>query len=260
MKAASFGFEAAMDVAAASRAMVSGARAMAGGQSLGPRLNLRLTQPENLVGLRNLDDICGVSETATHVVIGAGVTHAQIEDGLTPDIGNCVLATIAAGIAYRAVRNRGTIGGSLCHADPAADWVTTLTALDATAVIFGQGGTRVLMLQDFFAGAFRTVLAPGEILRAVQVPKFSAGARFGYFKACRKPGEFAHAMAAVFEGPGVQRVAIGAMGGMPLLLEGDQAAPAAIASALAAHAPGLDAIDRQMQLAAVRRAFERLQV
>jgi carbon-monoxide dehydrogenase medium subunit len=256
VKAASFEFEAAADVAGASRAMAAGARAVAGGQSLGPMLNLRIAQPETLVGLRTLPELCGVSETASHVVIGAAVTHARIEDGLTPDVGNGVLARVAAGIAYRAVRNRGTIGGSLCHADPAADWVTVLTALGAQALIDGDGGVRAVLVRDFFAGAFRTVLAPGEILRAVQVPKFLNGERFGYFKACRKPGEFAHAMAAVFEAPGARRVVIGAMGGVPLCLEGDAASPHKVASAL----PGvMDEIDRHMQLVAVKRAFERLQ-
>ncbi len=259
MKAAAFEFEAAADIAGASAALRRGARAMAGGQSLGPMLNLRIAQPELVVGLRNLPEFSAVSETAADVVIGAGVTHAQIEDGLTPDVGDGVLASIAAGIAYRAVRNRGTIGGSLCHADPAADWVTTLTALGAAALIAGPDGARAVLLRNFFIGAFRTVLAPGEILRAVCIPKFKPGARFGYFKSCRKPGEFAHAMAAVFEGPDMRRVVIGAMGGAPLCLEGEAAAPAAVAGALLAHAPGMDEIDRHRQLAAVRRAFERLQ-
>ncbi len=258
MKAAAFTFEAAENLTGASRAMAQGARPVAGGQSLGPMLNLRITQPEFLVSLQKIPEIASVSETATHIAIGAGVTHAQIEDGLTPDIGNGILANIAAGIAYRAVRNRGTIGGSLCHADPAADWPTTLTALGASAIIFTPAGPHTIPLRDFFTGAFRTMLAPGEILRAVQVPKFSPGARFGYFKACRKPGEFAHAMAAVFESPATRRVVIGALGAAPLCLEGEQAAPHAVASALHASTPNMDEIDRHMQLIAVKRAFEKL--
>lgn len=259
MKAAAFGFEMAADFAGASAALRRGARAMAGGQSLGPMLNLRIAQPELVVGLRNLPAFAGVSEDAAHVEIGAGVTHAQIEDGLTPDIGRGVLARIAAGIAYRAVRNRGTIGGSLCHADPAADWVTTLGALGAAAVIEGPDGARAVLVREFVVGAFRTVLAPGEVLRAVRVPKWRAGERFGYFKACRKPGEFAHAMAAVLQGPGVSRVVVGALGGAPLYLEGEAAAADAVAGALQNFVPGMDTIDRHRQLVAVYRAFERLQ-
>jgi carbon-monoxide dehydrogenase medium subunit len=257
VKPAAFAFTEAGTLPLASAAMLQGARPMAGGQSLGPMLNLRVAQPASLVGLARLDALRGASETATHILIGAGVTHARIEDGETPDIGSKILAGIAANIAYRAVRNRGTIGGSLCHADPAADWVTTLLALGAEALVFGQNGERAIRLSTFFNGAFRTALAPGEILRAVKIPKFLNGETFGYYKSCRKPGEFAHAMAAVLTGPN-PRIVIGAMGGIPLLLEGDEAAPQMVASALRKHAAELDDVSRHMQLIAVKRAFERL--
>ena len=108
-------------------------RVLAGGQSLGPMLNLRLAQPRLLVQVDRLPELAGVAIDANAVTIGACVTHAAIADGRVPDIGGNVLARVADNIAYRAVRNRGTIGGSLCHADPAADWVTVLTALDAIA-------------------------------------------------------------------------------------------------------------------------------
>ena len=110
---------------------------LAGGQSLGPMLNLRLAQPRLLVQVDRLPELAGVAADADAVTIGACVTHAAIADGRVPDIGGNVLARVADDIAYRAVRNRGTIGGSLCHADPAADWVTVLTALDAIAVLQG---------------------------------------------------------------------------------------------------------------------------
>jgi carbon-monoxide dehydrogenase medium subunit len=258
MKAAAFSFTTAETLHGASASLADGARPMAGGQSLGPMLNLRLAQPPSILGLDRLPDLTGASETATHIILGAAVTHAQIEDGATPDIGTGILARIAAGIAYRAVRNRGTIGGSLCHADPAADWVTTLLALNAEAVTFTPTGGRAIRLRDFFAGAFRTALAPGEILRAVRIPKLRPGESFGYYKSCRKPGEFAHAMAAVFRAPGANRVVIGALGTIPLLLESAEAEPAAIAAALRAKAPGLDDIALHMQLIAVKRAFESL--
>jgi carbon-monoxide dehydrogenase medium subunit len=91
----------------------------------------------------------------------------------------------------------------------------------------------------------------------VKIPKFLNGETFGYYKSCRKPGEFAHAMAAVLTGPN-PRIVIGAMGGIPLLLEGDEAAPQMVASALRKHAAELDDVARHMQLIAVKRAFERL--
>lgn len=229
-----------------------GARVLAGGQSLGPMLNLRLAQPKLLVQVNRLPELCGVAADADAVTIGACVTHAAIADGLVPDIGNGVLARVADNIAYRAVRNRGTIGGSLCHADPAADWVTVLTALDATVLLEGPGGKRSLRMADFIQGAFRTALLPGEILRAVRVPRMTADARWGYEKACRKPGDFAHAMAAVLLRGDKRRAVIGALGGKPLLLEGEDASAEGAARALT----GLDLVQRHMQLAVLRRAAE----
>jgi carbon-monoxide dehydrogenase medium subunit len=112
------------DAISALAAAGGSARVLAGGQSLGPMLNLRLAQPRLLVQVRHLPELAGVTADDDAVTIGACVTHAAIADGLVPDIGGNVLARVAGNIAYRAVRNRGTIGGSLCHADPAADWVT----------------------------------------------------------------------------------------------------------------------------------------
>jgi carbon-monoxide dehydrogenase medium subunit len=217
-----------------------GALAFAGGQSLGPMLNLRLVRPALLVQLAGLPALQGVEATADAVTIGACVTHADIADGRVPDIGRDVLARVAGGIAYRAVRTRGTIGGSLCHADPAADWVTTLTALGAEAL---TSFSRRLPMASFIRGAFRTALQPGELLLAVRVPRLGPGAGWGYVKACRKPGEFAHAMAAVLLDParGVRRAVIGATGGAPLVLEGTFDAP-----------PGLPGIVLQRALADAR--------
>jgi carbon-monoxide dehydrogenase medium subunit len=254
MKAAVFTWEAPESLQAASRAAGQGSRLIAGGQSLGPMLNLRIAQPESVVSITQIADMRGTSETASHVILGACITHSQIEDGLVPDIGSKILPRIAANIAYRAVRNRGTIGGSLCHADPAADWVTTLLALNAEALT----SSRAIALQEFFTGAFRTCLAPGEILTAIRIPKLGGDKKFGYYKACRKPGEFAHAMAAILQTGAKNRIVIGAMGGIPLVFEGIEAEPATIATALATRAPALDAVTRHMQLIAVKRAFENL--
>ena len=146
MKAAAFEHARPASVADAIALLAgqAGARVLAGGQSLGPMLNLRLAQPRLLVQVNRLPELTGVAADADTVTIGACVTHAAIADGLVPDIGGGVLARVADGIAYRAVRNRGTIGGSLCHADPAADWVTVLRALDATVLLQGPDGARSL--------------------------------------------------------------------------------------------------------------------
>jgi carbon-monoxide dehydrogenase medium subunit len=234
-----------------------GSRVMAGGQSLGPMLNLRLARPAHIVSISALPDLKAVQETADAVTIGACVTHASIADGLVPDIGKGILPSIAEGIAYRAVRNRGTIGGSLCHADPAADWLCTLTALDAAVLTLGPSGGRAIALTQFVTGPFRNALRSGEIVQAVCIPKVSADARWGYYKACRKPGEFAHAMAAVLIDPArkLRRAVIGAVGGAPIVLDQDNLSPES--ATLALMQSGLDEIGRGMQLTALRRAQER---
>jgi carbon-monoxide dehydrogenase medium subunit len=246
MKAAAFDLARPANLADAVALLARpGASVLAGGQSLGPMLNLRLARPKLLVPITHLAALREVSDTSVAVTIGACVTHAAIADGLVPDIGLNVLARVAEGIAYRAVRTRGTIGGSLCHADPAADWVSVLTALGAEALTTED---RVLKLRDFICGAFRTALHPGELLRAVRVAKLSPEARWGYVKACRKPGEFAHAMAAVLVDRNVMRAVIGATGGAPIVLEGEAVT----------HAPalrGLDAVDAHIQRVVLGRAM-----
>jgi carbon-monoxide dehydrogenase medium subunit len=247
MKAAAFDLVRPTDLADAAALLARpGASVLAGGQSLGPMLNLRLARPALLVPITHLTTLREVTETVSSVTIGACVTHAAIADGGVPDIGLNVLARVAEGIAYRAVRTRGTIGGSLCHADPAADWVTVLTALGADALTTGN---RSIPLRDFIRGAFRTALQPGELLRAIRIPRLSATARWGYVKACRKPGEFAHAMAAVLADTGMIRAVIGATGGAPTVLDGQ-------AATRAPDLPGLDAIDAHMQRVVLSRAME----
>jgi carbon-monoxide dehydrogenase medium subunit len=131
------------------------------------------------------------------------------------------LARIAAGIGYRAVRTRGTIGGSLAHADPAADWLTFLTALGAELMLARPGGRRRAALGGFVRGAMETVLATDELITGVRIPKFSQRARFGYYKICRKAGDFADAIGAVVDDPerGVRRLVASTLAGAPLALE-----------------------------------------
>ena len=192
---------------------------LGGGQSLGPMLNLRLARPERLVDVGKLYALRSATATTEHVEIGAGVTHAEIEDGAVPDPIPGMLPYVASGIAYRAVRNRGTLGGSLCHADPAADWISAMTALDARVVTAAAGGGREIDMISFMPGAYRTVLSPGEVVRAVRVPRYSEDAVWGYHKICRKVGEFATAIAVFVADPAKAycRVAFGAVAGAPLV-------------------------------------------
>lgn len=249
MKPAAFALDTPAGLEAAVALLAgSDSRAMAGGQSLGPMLNFRAARPGVVVPLAGLAALQGVEDTPDAVTLGAATTHAAIADGRTPDLAGNILARIAAGIAYRAVRNRGTIGGSLCHADPAADWLTTLTALGAIMLTT----RRAVALDQFVTGPYRTVLEPGEILRAVRIPRPAAGSGWGYHKLCRKPGEFAHAMAAVLVSPtGGRRLALGATGGPPILLLDEAASPAGAEAALDFQDP----VTRRIHIAAVRRAL-----
>ena len=196
-----------------------GTKLISGGQSLGPMLNLRLARPAHLVDVTALPGLGDVRRTDSHVEIGAAVTHARIEDGEVPDPIAGMLRHVASGIAYRAVRNRGTIGGSLCHADPAADWVTAITALGAVLVVRGSGGTREIPMAGFMLGAYRTAMAEDEVLTTIRIPRYSDQARWGYYKICRKVGEFADAIAAFVADPESRtcRAVFGSTGGAPLV-------------------------------------------
>ncbi len=229
-------------------------RVIAGGQSLGPMLNLRLARPEILIDITGIAELRDVADgDGDGVTLGACVTHAMIEDGSVPDPTNGVLARIAGGIAYRAVRNRGTIGGSLAHGDPAADWVSVLAALGAQAVIAGPSGKRRTPAAAFVTGAFETVLEAGEILCAIHVPALSTAARWGYYKFCRKAGDFADAMAAVLFDPksNAARTVIGATHAQPAVIDGEYDTNRVTA---AIDALGFDAHDRQTHLVAAKRA------
>lgn len=259
MKPHAFAYERPVDVAEVCQYLQQGedARPLAGGQSLGPMLNLRLAQPETLLDVSSLPMLRSFDEQADGLMIGAAVTHAEIEDGLLPDTTRGILPRIASGIAYRAVRSRGTIGGSLAHADPAADWLSSLCALGAEVMLESAESRRRLRLGDFILGAFHTALQPGELLTAVWVPRVVAGSRFGYFKLCRKTGELAHAIGAVYEAgdTGAERLVMGATQGRPVILEGDDAAdPERWLARLEQQASGLDTLDRNQHIEALKRA------
>ncbi len=261
MKPSAFDYARADDLQEACRRLRSGeVRPLSGAQSLGPMLNLRLARPPALLDISALPELRGYAERDDGLLIGAAITHAEIEDGLLPDVTRGVLPRVAAGIAYRAVRNRGTIGGSLAHADPAADWVSCLSVLGGEVVLAGETGARRLRVRDFVLGAFHTALERDELVAVVRVPRLVAGSRFGYFKACRKTGELAHAIGAVFvDGrTGAERVVMGATGGRPVVLEGAGVAGGrGWEAALCEAAPGLDALDRRLHLETLQRACER---
>jgi carbon-monoxide dehydrogenase medium subunit len=241
------------------------ARVVAGGQSLGPMLNLRLVQPELLVDIRGIDELRAAAATPETLTVGAGVTHASIEDGRIPDATRGLMRSVARDIGYRAVRNRGTVGGSLCHADPAGDWVSVLLLLDASVCIAGAEGARVVPATSFVTGAYATALGETEMVTSVRVPALSTAARWSYCKFCRKPGEFAEAIAGFVVDPerNVCRGVIGATHGAPHAIEDATELLRRFDAGLArehVRAAGLDAdsYEDHIHCAALQRAAARL--
>jgi carbon-monoxide dehydrogenase medium subunit len=196
------------------------ARVIAGGQSLVAMLNLRIASPGLLIDIARLPELAAVAEDDNGVTLGACVAHAAIEDGRVPDPSRGLMPRVAASLAYRAIRTRGTIGGSLALSDPAAEWPAVLAALDAEVVLCGPNGRRSLNCTEFTTGIYETRLADDEIVESVRIPKLSAGARWGYLKLCRKSGEFANALAVavVDRARGHCRIVLGAANGAPLVL------------------------------------------
>jgi carbon-monoxide dehydrogenase medium subunit len=193
---------------------------IAGGQSLMPMMNLRVATPDSVIDISGIAALRETGRDGDRLFVGAGITHAMIEDGKIDDPALGYLRHVAGGIAYRSVRNKGTIGGSLVHADPAADWPAALLALDAIAVVQTQGGTRKVPLADFQVGLMETSLGQDDILLGISVPILSAGARWSYLKFCHKAGEFAHSIGAVVVDPeqGWAKVVLGAAAGKPRVL------------------------------------------
>jgi aerobic carbon-monoxide dehydrogenase medium subunit len=244
---------------------------VAGSQSLGPMLNMRLVQPDLLVDITGIAELKRVEVSDTHITIGACVTHADLEDGRVLDANDPtggVLSRVARGIAYRAVRNRGTIGGSIVHADPSADWISSLACMGAEVLIAGADSKRWKPVDEFMTGVFETDLVHGEMLEAVRVPRLSRRARWGYHKLCRKTGEFAHAIGVVLHDPerSVSRVVLGATESRPIvvrdahrLVVDGQRLDVAAAHQLLVDAGHTDKLDNQVHLAALKRAVDRAQ-
>ncbi|HZU91901.1 MAG TPA: FAD binding domain-containing protein [Stellaceae bacterium] len=223
MKAPAFDYvrPQSLDEAAALLGQDGEAQLLAGGQSLLAMMNLRLAAPDRLIDISRLPELAAIGEDADAVTLGACVTHAMIEDRRIPDPSRGLLPLAAATLAYRAVRTRGTIGGSLALADPAGEWPCVFAALDAEALLRSRSGRRRLSCAGFVTGIYETARAADEIVEAVRVPKLSAAARWGYVKLARKEGAFAAALAVAVADPahGRYRLVLGAANGPPLPLE-----------------------------------------
>ena len=167
------------------------ARVLAGGQSLIATLNMRLSQPHLLIDINGLDALAGVTVADGVLRIGALVRHAALEASELVARHAPLLAAAVPHIAHPAIRNRGTIGGSLAFADPAAELPACAVALDARLVVTGPDSARTIPARDFFVGLYETALRPGELVTAVEIPAAGPGACNGFDELARRHGDYA---------------------------------------------------------------------
>jgi aerobic carbon-monoxide dehydrogenase medium subunit len=201
------------------------AKLLAGGHSLLPMMKLRLATPAVLIDISRLDELAGVSADGEDLVIGATTRHADLASSELVKAEAPLLAHAAAQVGDPQIRHRGTIGGSLSHADPAADLPMALVALGGRVQIEGPGGARVVAAEDFFQGYFETALEPDELLTAVRVPR-RPDSSWGYQKFVRRSNDWAIVGVAAVDG----RVALANMGATPLRARAVEEALAAGAS------------------------------
>jgi carbon-monoxide dehydrogenase medium subunit len=279
---ASFGYFAARSVEEAIELLTKHgeeAKLLAGGHSLIPAVKLRLATPRYLIDLGRVPGLGGVRIDGETLAIGALTVHADVASSVLVRQHLPALAEAAAMIGDVQVRNRGTIGGSVAHADPAADFPVILTALDASFVLVSPSGRRTIPADDFFIDFFTTALAPNEVLTEIRVPLPASGAGTAYAKLAHPASGYVVVSAGVLlirEPSGrcsSARVAIGGLGGRPLratatesLLQGHPITPEVIATAAAKAAEGTDpdgdlyaSADYKRHMAAVyaRQALEK---
>jgi carbon-monoxide dehydrogenase medium subunit len=174
------------------------AKALAGGQSLMPMMAFRVAQPSLLVDLRKLSDLRGIRISDQGVRLGALVRWRDIQDDLRLMAAHPLLKAAIAHVAHYQIRNRGTVGGSLAHADPAAEMPGIAVTCEAEIAVAGKSGARTIKAADFFLGALTTALKPDEIITEVRLPHWPAGRRFGFQEFARRRGDFAMAGIAAF--------------------------------------------------------------
>lgn len=251
MKPPAFDYLRAATVAEALEAMqTEGAKVIAGGQSLMPMLNFRLLRPTLLVDINRLAELDTLEETpGGGLRIGALTRHRALEFSTLVRARFPILAAAAAQIGHLAIRNRGTIGGSLSHADPAAELLLMSVLLDASLTVQSRGGTRTVRASNHIAGALSTTLESSEIVTDITLPALAPGTGWGFEEVARRSGDFALAAVAVLiqrSGDRVREARVAVSGDMdgPLRIDAAEAAlrgSRCDAQALAAAAQALRA-------------------
>jgi len=188
------------------------AKVMAGGQSLIPLLKLRFSRPEMVLDIARIPGLNGIKRDDGHVSIGALARHVDIEHSQELAAAAPMLQEAAHWIADPLVRNRGTLAGSICHADPAGDWGSVILAMHAEIVVRSASGTRVIHAADFFKGPFETAIKPDEVVTEVRIPVGKGQGGGAYLKLERKVGDFATVAVAVhvhLDGDRIETAGIG---------------------------------------------------
>ena len=241
---------------------------LAGGQSFVPMLAFRVASPSLVVDLRKLQVLRQIKISADGVTLGAMVRWCDILDDASLRTAQPLLAAAVAHVAHYQIRNRGTVGGSLAHADPAAELPCIAVTCEAEIAVTGKAAARTIAAADFFKGPLMTALAPDEIITELRLPPWPATRRFGFQEFARRQGDFALAGAAVFydvsDGGKARNAHIGAIGvadtpvrltAAEKALNGNTVDEAAIAAAAAAASAEVDPADDIHAGGAYRRAL-----
>lgn len=194
MKASAFAYVRATSVANALELLVAHrdkAKVLSGGQSLLPAINLRLVSPEILIDIGELAELRGIAVTGDRLRIGALMRHAELLRSAEIAAQSPLLAAAIARVGHPAIRNRGTLGGSLAHADPASELPACMLALDATIIIRNQTGERRVAAIDFFRGIYETALSPDDLLVAVELPIAKKNSAHFFDEFARRHGDYA---------------------------------------------------------------------
>jgi len=272
MKAAAFAYARATSVDDALGLLVAHgdrAKVLSGGQSLMPAMNLRLISPELVIDIGGIAELRGIVREGSLLRIGALTRHVELQR--SPDIAAHapLLAEAIAHVAHPAIRNRGTLGGSLAHADPASELPACMLALDAVMVVRGKGSERRIAAVDFFQGIFQTALLAEELLVAVELPVAPGNSVHFFDEFARRHGDYAIAglaARAVVEAGVFKELRLGffAVGDRPVLAEASDklvnvaVTAASVSEAAALLGQELDPQDDQQASPAMRRHLARV--
>ncbi|MCP3476734.1 xanthine dehydrogenase family protein subunit M [Bradyrhizobium sp. CCGUVB1N3] len=226
------------------------AKVLAGGQSLVAAMNFRLARPSMLIDANNIPELSGISVDGNHLVIGALTRHATFHKPVVNNPVGDLLSRVVQSIAHYPIRQRGTFGGSLCHADPASEWCLTSIVLDAEMLIESKAGKRRVSAKEFFKGTFTTAVKSNELLTQIRLPLGSPAFRGGFYEFSRRKGDFALAMSLValeLDGSRIRsaRIGLGGVADKPIRLSSIEAgligqrADASTFEAVAAEASNL---------------------